>query len=232
MPAPTITCRTTTSLAATLLLSAPAWLPAASFLDLRLSGIMQAPITDGSWQDNRPNSAANFDLDSFDADDNFSPAVGLHCIYGRTVTPLVGFVIGGGVVFGEHNTEVDLGLGSSEFSYQGGGIQLTGGLLVLPTETWSIELRPWFTYGQGTLIPEDELDIDEEQLDAYSSYGIALGTYYAFSKPGLLVGAEIGYGSFEGDFEWDLLNSVNDEDTTGSLEGASFHAAVTLGVRF
>lgn len=136
----------------------------------------------------------------------------------------VGFQLGGGLAFGGHGGDFlgeENGLG-----YGYAALELTGGLLVVPTPGLQLEVRPFVRFGGGELAVEDDNGIlDEDDIDAggYVAGGLTAGMWYAFSG-GFQLGGEFGLEAFAGESEI--------AETTVTVSGGGGFGAVGLGYRW
>lgn len=185
-------------------------------IDLRVLLGTGAPLTRLDFEDQD---------DELDVNAGTSGSFRVQTLWGyRPGGGAVGFQLGGGLALGGHGGDIldeENGL-----TYGYAALELTGGLLVVPTPGLQLEVRPFVRVGSGELdIDEDIAAVDEDDIEAggYVAGGLTTGMWYAFGG-GFQLGGEFGLEAFAG------ASEVEDETVVATGGGA--FAALGLGYRW
>lgn len=157
---------------------------------------------------------------------NVQVEVAISPIQGSMAGPV--FTVG---VFGrQHSGKIIERTRTTTMKYDASGVSLAGGLRLKASERFHFEIKVEVGVGQGGVKLESPNYAWNKTRDStYSSVATIAGWYYAFSKPGLQLGLEIGAQSFTGEF--DIWNTAGHWDS-GKITGSSGIANLALGFHF
>jgi hypothetical protein len=143
----------------------------------------------------------------------------------------VGFVMGLGIFHRKHSGKIDDPTLPTTMDYKVTGISVAPGIRIKATDNFNFELKFELGYGnEGELtLTSPNVTWNDTDTGQYVSASLIAGWYYAFSKPGLQLGLEIGAQSFRGDFRiWNNFSGWED----GTVKGTDGIANLVLGMRF
>ncbi len=143
----------------------------------------------------------------------------------------VGFVMGLGIFHRKHSGKIDDLVLPTTMDYKVTGISVAPGIQIKATDNFNFELRFELGYGNAGELTLNTPNFVWNKTDTgqYVSASLIAGWYYAFSKPGLQLGLEIGAQSFEGDFK--IWNNFSGWEN-GTVKGTDGIANLVLGMRF
>jgi hypothetical protein len=166
-----------------------------------------------------------------DGDGRSSSNVQLEAVLSPASDATVGFVMGLGIFHRKHSGKIDDPVIPTTMDYEVTGISVAPGFRIKATDNFNFELKLELGYGgSGKLTLESpNMTWNDTDTGTYTSASLIAGWYYAFSKPGLQLGLEIGAQSFQGDFKiWNNFSGWED----GTVKGTDAIANLVLGMRF
>jgi len=153
-------------------------------------------------------------------------------LFSHYVNPVMSAIIGAGYFSRQHSgsENIGVGFGSTTFDYDAKGYTIVGGMGFKASENARWEARIELGMGEGKpSLSTPGFSWNNTDSGTYTSTSVIVGGYYAFSKPGLELGLELGSQTFDGDWKiWSNNGYWMDSNVKGSSSIINF----IFGYRF